>query len=298
MDEFDILEKAFTEFNMKTEKEESENLTTKKSSICSPKSLSSDSETEECSHSELVEENGTRSCTLCGIEITKEVSYEKEWRYYGADDTKHTSDPNRCHARKSEEKNIYKDVENMGFSDKVVDLANQIYLQTTKDKIYRGKSRKAIVYACIFNAFKILGKPQSCEALRNVFQLDRKVILKGLKHVSLNAPKNSEIRTKYITAIEIINEIMNKFNANTDQKKEVFSIYEQVKNRSVIINRSKPQSVASGIIYYYITSNKKDIDIKTFTKTVNLSELTVNKVSKEIQKILEPTTVPQKSVES
>ena len=87
MDEFDILEKAFSEFNMKVEKEESKKIATKKSGICSSKDLSLESESEECTHSELVEEHGTRSCTLCGIEITKEVSYQKEWRYYCADDT-------------------------------------------------------------------------------------------------------------------------------------------------------------------------------------------------------------------
>lgn len=276
MEHFELLEQAFNEYNLPKASEK----------VSKDISLD-DSQEEQCIHTDVIEENGIKSCMLCGCEIVKDISYDKEWRYYGADDTKRTSDPNRCQARKSDDKNIYKDVENMGFSDKIVDIANQIYLNTTKDKIYRGKSRKAIVYACIFNAFKILGQPQSCEALINVFQLDRKVVLKGLKHVSLNAPKNSEIRTKYITAIEIIDEIMNKFNANSEQKKEVFSIYEQVKNRSVILNRSKPQSVASGIIYYYITTNSKDIDIKTFTKTVNLSELTVNKVSKEIEKILE-----------
>jgi len=272
MEHFDLLEQVFNEYS---DFSKMSDMTLK------------DVKKEECTHSDVTEENGTKSCMLCGCEIVKTISYDKEWRYYGADDTKRNSDPNRCQARKCDDKNIYKDVENMGFSDKVIDMANQIYLNTTKDKIYRGKSRKAIVYACIFNAFKILGQPQSCDSLIGVFQLDRKVILKGLKHVSLNSPKNSEIRTKYISAIEIIDEIMNKFNANSEQKKEVFEIYEKVKNKSLILNRSKPQSVASGIIYYYITLNNKEIDIKTFTKKVNLSELTVNKVSKEIQKILE-----------
>ena len=75
-----------------------------------------------------------------------------------------------CFSRENKRKTIsYKDVENMGFSDKVVSLANDLYSQVTKEKIYRGNSRKAIVFACIFHAYKIMGKPQSCENLQSVF---------------------------------------------------------------------------------------------------------------------------------
>ena len=70
-----------------------------------------------CSHINTVNESGTYLCRDCGVELSKVMSYEKDWRYYGSDDTRKNSDPNRCHIRKVEDKSIFKDVESFGFSE-------------------------------------------------------------------------------------------------------------------------------------------------------------------------------------
>ena len=75
-----------------------------------------------CEHANITEENGFTCCSDCGIEMNKSIYQDKEWRYYGQSDNKRVSDPNRVHLRKMEERNIFKDVENMGFSDKIVYL--------------------------------------------------------------------------------------------------------------------------------------------------------------------------------
>ena len=239
-----------------------------------------------CLHLNITVEKGVDVCIDCGEEITKKIQNTKEWIYYGQSDTRHSSDPNRVQIRKSEERNIYKDVENMGFSDKIISEANKIYFQVTKGQIFRGNSRKAIVFACIFHAYKLSGKPQSHDKLIHVFNLNRKTGLKGLKHVNLYAPKNSNIRTAYITPINLVEEIMEKFSATDDQKKEVIELYNQIKNKSSRLNRSRPQSVASGLVYFWICSKQKDISLKQFTKKVSLSELTVNKIAKEISEVI------------
>ena len=239
-----------------------------------------------CSHANTANEKGIDVCIDCGEEITKKIQHTKEWRYYGQSDTRHSSDPNRVQIRKSEERNIYNDVENMGFSDKIVSEANKIYFQVTQGQIFRGNSRKSIVFACIFHAYKLSGKPQSHEKLIHVFNLNRKTGLKGLKHVNLYAPKNSSIRTTYITPINLVEEIMEKFSATKEQKQEVINLYHQINNKSSRLNRSRPQSVASGLVYFWICSKQKDISLKQFTKKVSLSELTVNKIAKEITDVI------------
>ena len=40
---------------------------------------------------------------------------------------------------------------NMGFSDRIIEKANRIYDDVANGKIYRGNSRKAIIFACIFH---------------------------------------------------------------------------------------------------------------------------------------------------
>lgn len=246
-----------------------------------------DSKNSKCKHENVVSEQGTVLCKDCGLEITKVMSYEKDWRYYGSDDTRKNSDPNRCHIRKIEDKSIFKDVENLGFSDKIVNTANDIYTQVTKGKIFRGNSRKAIIFGCIFHSIKLNGKSYTCDSLREIFKLDRKVILRGLKHVSLNAPKTSHIRIKQ-NFTDLIEECASKFELSQDDKKEILDIYEKVKNRSPVINRSRPQSVTSSLIYFFLCRKKgsNNVNIKDFIKKVKLSELTITKITKEISRII------------
>jgi hypothetical protein len=240
----------------------------------------------ECLHFNIETEKSINVCIDCGEEVSEKAQNEKEWRYYSQSVNRNSSDPNRVQIRKSDERSIYKDVDNMGFSDKIISEANKMYFQVTNGDIFRGNSRKSIVFACIFHSYKISGKPQSHEKLIHVFNLNRKSGLKGLKHVSLHAPKNSSIRTTYITPINLVEEIMEKFSATEEQKKEVIELYNNIKNRSSRLNRSRPQSVASGLVYFWICMKKKDITLKQFTKKVCLSELTINKIVKEISDVI------------
>lgn len=279
MSDFDIFNKALLAY----QHAEDEKSTTR----------TSESEYEPCSHLKLINEKGRTTCMDCGEVIEKTISREKEWRYYGSSDTSRTSDPNRAQARKTVDRNIFKDVENMGFEDNVVSLANELYNEVTNGEIFRANSRKSIIFACIFHAFKLMGKPQSHERLIDRFRITKRTGLKGLKHVNLHAPKNSRIRAIYITPENLVDELMDKFKASKGQKDEVRAIYNNVKNRSSKLNRSRPQSVSSGMIYYWICLKKKNIELSAFADKVGLSELTIDKIAKEISFVLKtPDIVP------
>jgi transcription initiation factor TFIIIB Brf1 subunit/transcription initiation factor TFIIB len=239
-----------------------------------------------CSHSDITDEAGVITCISCGEEIQHTITHEKEWRYYGPSDSRCSSDPNRVQIRKTEERNINKDVENMGFSETIVTKADELYTQVTKGQIYRGNSRKAIVFACIFHAYKMSGKHQTPDNLVKLFGLTRKNGLKGLKIVNVNAPKNSKIHTSVITPVHLVHDIMNKFRASSGQKKEVINLYARIKNRSSKLNRSRPQSVAAALTYYWIRIKRMDITLKDFAKKVDLSELTINKNAREVALVL------------
>lgn len=246
---------------------------------------------DECHHTQTVIEDGTEFCTECGEEINKKNIFGKESQYFGVTDIKHNFDPSRVQSRKVDERTIYKDVENMGFSEKIINTANQIYLDVTSQtdknsKIYRGNSRKAIIFACIFHAYKYHGHPQSYDTLISSFKITRKIGLKGIKYISNNISKQSPIRTLYITPANLMDDIMDKFDASQIQKKEVLDLYEKIKDRSSKLNRSRPQSVASAVVYHWIKHNNRNITMKDFVKKVQLSELTVNKIVKEIDTIL------------
>ena len=85
-------------------------------------------------HQNTITEGMNTFCMDCGIILTKNFSYEKEWRYYGSMDTKHNSDPDRCNIRKVDEKGIFKDVEKLQIHAKVVNCANELYEIVTQGK--------------------------------------------------------------------------------------------------------------------------------------------------------------------
>lgn len=265
MNDFTLFEKALANYNKKEIKPTDEVI---------------------CLHYTVISENGAIVCTECGEELDKDLTYDKEWRWYGQSDNRGNSDPSRVQQRKSCIRNIYDDVKNMGFGDKIVSDADRLYAEVTKNDIYRGNFRKAIIFACIFQAYKLAKDPQSHEKLVDIFGLNHKTSLRGLKFVSLNAPKDSNIRTTYISPDNLIEEIMDRFSATQSQKDEVIKLYSKIVNRSSKLNRSRPQSVAAGLTFYWICSKKKNISIKEFVTKVSLSELTIIKIAKEISDIL------------
>jgi len=230
-----------------------------------------------CDHTQVTRDSGASVCVTCGIELPSQKDKARTTAL----------EPGRCQMRKSEEKGIWRDVEHMGFSEGIVRQANDIFLATTKGQIYRGNSRKAVIFACVFHAFKLQKNPQSCDRLIHLFHLERKVGLRGLKLVALNSPKDSLIRTSHITPVDLIREIMKQFEASDEQVAEVIAIYRRIENCSSVLNRARPQSTAAGVTYFYIRLKEKDITIHDFTEVVHLSELTVAKIAREVARLLE-----------
>ena len=123
-----------------------------------------------CSHKNITTQGMNSVCEECGVIVSKNFSYEREWRYYGTNDTRHNSDPNRCNIRKLDDKGIFKDVEKYQINPKIINTANDIYETVTNHKIYRGNTRKGIIFACVYHAYNINNNPQSCKNLIQILQ--------------------------------------------------------------------------------------------------------------------------------
>tara|TARA_B000000609_G_C24177342_1_gene355062 strand:+ start:1730 stop:2572 length:843 start_codon:yes stop_codon:yes gene_type:complete len=240
----------------------------------------------ECQHKNIKAEGISNICTDCGVILSKDFSYEREWRYYGLVDTKHNNDPNRCSIRKSDEKNIEKDVEKFGINAKIIEKADELYNIVTENKIYRGNTRKGIIYACVYHAYLLNNTPKSNEELITIFDINQKIALNGLKFVNLNLPSDSKCRNYEINTKHLISEIMDNFNATTFQKNQVISLYTKLENRSSLLNRSRPQSVACGIVRFYILKVNPTVSLDYFKQKCKLSDLTLSRIVKEIEKIV------------
>lgn len=84
---------------------------------------------------------------------------------------------------------------------------------------------------------------------------------------------------------------MKKFSATEEKHREIAELYEKIRNKSSRLNSSRAQSVASGLVYYWICLKKKDITLKDFAKKVALSELTISKIAKVISELLDKSDI-------
>ena len=244
--------------------------------------------TEICLHQNTTFNNGVESCSDCGVELYKELSFEAEWRYYGDNDSKHISDPSRCHLRKTEEKSIYKDLEKYELPIDIKQEINNRYMIITKNLIKRGNIRKSYIFGCWYNVFKDMGKPLNFDTLCKTIDISKKEASKGLKFYSIEKSKilltKEQLHKKSLSTL--IPDIMVKFNADEQHISKVTDLYTKIENRSKLLNRSYPRSVIASLIFYYFRLVGGNIDIIKYSKMVDLSDITINKIAKNISDVL------------
>ena len=50
--------------------------------------LNGNADNNQCTHLNIDNQNNLSVCIDCGMEITRNIVFNKEWRYYGASDTR------------------------------------------------------------------------------------------------------------------------------------------------------------------------------------------------------------------
>ncbi len=245
---------------------------------------------ESCKHTEIIFINGTEVCSECGIVMNSNgVSDDKDWKYYGTSDNHYSKDPSRCHKRKSDQRTIYKDVEGMDFPDSIVRSANKRYQVIIKNNIYRGAKRKAIIVACIYYAYMDQGEHRTSDEISQKFNIKKKSVKEGFAKYCESFPEAS---IKYIDAKNLIRQIMIRSDINFSHLRKINILCDFLDNRSSLLNRSNPQSVAAAIVYLYLClepNYKERLGMTKirFANIVNLSDITITKLGKESQRIIQ-----------
>ncbi len=249
----------------------------------------SDLDKVQCEHRETIIVNSSEVCSECGIVIKDDTSCEKDWKYYGSSDNKYSKDLNRCHKRKSDQRTIYKDVETMDFPESIIRSANKRYQVIIKNNIYRGAKRKAIIVACIYYAYMEQGEHRTSDEISQKFNIKKKSVKEGFARYCETFPEAS---TLYIDAKNLIRQIMIRTNINFSHLRKINRLCDYSEDRSPLLNRSNPQSVAAAIVYIYLCLEpeyKEKIGMSKikFANIMNLSDITITKLGKELQRIIQ-----------
>ena len=158
-------------------------------------------------------------CTSCGMINSMIINNNQEWRYYGSEDSKRSSDPTRCgmpinpllpnsslgtiingyghevyrrlHKWNSityKERSLIKVFNTISSKAKegtippcIIDKASLMYKMLSENNIKRGSSRQSLIAACLWNALKSKDLSRSTKEIAKLFDIDIKKMTVGCK---------------------------------------------------------------------------------------------------------------------
>jgi len=240
-------------------------------------------EQDTCEHIHVSCMDGSSVCNDCGMKLN-ETLMDNESRFYGACDTKFAKNPTRHHQRKEEERSLYNDLVPLGFPHNIIYIANEYYKQIIKNSIYRAKNRMSIVFACTYKAYIDINEPKPPEELAKIFGLTKKSESRGI--ITFSKVFRNQ-KKKQIYAIDLVPKILSDLDLNNriDIYEDIKTIYNYLHNHRSF-KSANPQSVAAGIIFYYLDLINYPITRSEFSKIVNLTDITFNSIAEEAQRII------------
>ena len=229
-------------------------------------------------------------CTNCGVENNRIIDYNPEWRFYGSDDNKRNSDPNRCgmptnqiisesslstvilgHGfevyRKLNTWNglTYKEKSMISILNKIAAKANignvpqsiidatmKMYQIISKDYIKRGTSRESLIAACFFNALKDNGLIRSNEEVAKLFEIKSKKLSKGCNEFAELMFAKDKDYVKKMRPIEP-KDLIERFCSLMDLDEKFIKIGTRISilvDKLGICQENNPKSIAVGCIYF------------------------------------------------
>ena len=263
-------------------------------------------------------------CTFCGAENDSIIDHNAEWRYYGSDDNKRSSDPNRCGMpgnpilpdtslstvilgkgfevyRKLNSWNglSYKQRSLIAILNKIalkahidnvpqsiIDATMNMYKIISQDYIKRGASRESLIAACFFNALRDQGMIRSTDEIAKLFDIKSKKLSKGCNEFTeLMFSKNKE----YIKNMKPIEskDLIERFCQLLDISKE----YADVGVRTAILidklgicQENNPKSIAVGVIYLISQHYELGFNKKDIAEECKTSEVTVTNTYTQMYK--------------
>jgi len=276
---------------------------------------------ESCKSKDIIVEDGQNVCRNCCMIHSRIIDYGAEWRYYGVDDSR-GEDPTRCgmptntllpksslgsmvggnryenkdirrirqfqmwNSMPYWERELYRVFEklssatsNNGIPEKVLGDSKVLYSRASEMKISRGDNKEGLIASCIFYACAMNGVPRSTKEIAGMFNIEPAVLTKGnarfqsLMKLNIQSPNAVDFISRFASQLG-----MNWNDIQTCQK--LTHIIEDLE----IVSENAPTSVAAGTVYFYCHIKDIDVTKKQVASICDVSEVTITKCFKNLQK--------------
>lgn len=279
----------------------------------------------QCGSDNLTNDEGSVVCCDCGIDNGQIIDYQQEWRFYGSEDTKKASDPTRCgmpvnpllpdssmgtiilgsrgfdqmrklnswNSMTYKERSLLKVFRNIqeksdenDISLCVVDRAKVMYKTLSENSIKRGKSRKGLIAACLYNSCKDKDDSRSTKEISQMFGLKIKKMTNGCKQFNEMMYHNDSNYLKKIkptSAQTFIERYSVHFGINKENKEKAIFV-SNMATKLGLVSENTPSSIAVGSIYLVSQEYNLEITKKQLSEACNISEVTISKTYKKMVK--------------
>ena len=276
-----------------------------------------------CNSEDLIYEE-TVTCTNCGTINNDLIDSSQEWRFYGADDNKNSSDPTRCgmpmnpllpnsslgtmingHGnemfRKLHKWNAisYKERSLIKVFNKIIakgelgtipscilDKASVMYKMLSENSIKRGSSRESLIAACIWHALKAKDETRSTREIAKLFNLSIKKMTTGCKEFNEKMYNKNKTYINNIKATKS-HDYINRNSIKIKLESKYIEMAKHIANMIDmigIVNQNTPQSIAIGCIFLISEKYKLGYTKKILHNLCDTSEVTISKTYKELVK--------------
>ena len=180
---------------------------------------------------------------------------------------------------------------NAGIPKIIVDEALRQHKKLSEEKTFRGDNRDGIIAASIYIAARIHKYPRTAKEIASIFHLDNTSATKGCKNAVnlLNKMEKDDVssdKTHFYktTPTAFIERYCSKLGLNKELTKVCLFVAHKISQKN-LIPENTPHSVAAGIVYFVAQSCNLNVSKKNVNKCSEISEVTINKCYKKLDKI-------------
>ena len=182
-----------------------------------------------------------------------------------------------------------------GIAKIIVDEAMRQHKKISEMKTFRGYNRDGIIAASVYIACRIHNYPRTAKEIATIFHLDNTSATKGCKNAGqiLNNIESDMNRTRYCETKpeNFIERFCSKLNINKELTKVCMFVAHKIEENNYIPENT-PISVAAGIVYFVAQNCNLNISKKKVNMCSEISEVTINKCNKKLEKMKEKLIPP------
>ena len=188
--------------------------------------------------------------------------------------------------------------QNAGIPKLIIDDAIKYHKKISEyETTFRGDNRDGIIAASIYISCRINNFPRTAKEISTIFHLDPTSATKGCKNALTiindlekdmdNKEKTNFCKTKPESFIE---RFCSKLNINMELTKLCKFVSMKIEKMN-LMPENTPHSIAAGVVYFIAQNCKLNVTKKDVKNISEISEVTINKCYKKLEKIKE-TLIP------